>query len=287
MVVVVRVWVGLMVIGLFLGDGGRGLMRVTVVMVWWCCFRFCCGLGGLISGHGVFVGSGCLWDVCGLLGGYGGKVGQGWLWGLSNPCDCCGGCGWQLRWGRGGFEGCFGVDVIVVVVEDGNTVDLKKKIRRGVQVLKLVWSSLSEMIIRTPNPLFSLSVLRFTAFPRQVFPQTLHFRLYSSPSSSAISSSFSETSNETAKTQTPSSFSETSNETAKTQTPSSSHHHPWPEWVAFVDRLKSQGYIHNADSTDLGYAEITTLKDPCISFARDRFDLFRNSSAYLTSLHTG
>ncbi|GAB4842736.1 hypothetical protein Ancab_012711 [Ancistrocladus abbreviatus] len=73
-------------------------------------------------------------------------------------------------------------------------------------------------------------------------------------------------------------------------------HHPWPEWVTFVDRLKSKGYItetklsgnDNGTSIDhanscgpdagLVYEDMNILKDACLSFARDRFDIFKSLS---------
>ncbi|KAB2054965.1 hypothetical protein ES319_A11G003200v1 [Gossypium barbadense] len=59
-----------------------------------------------------------------------------------------------------------------------------------------------------------------------------------------------------------------------------SQSHPWPEWVTFIDRLKSKGYFVEANNTvtsDAGndYKDMNFVKDACISFARDRFDLFK------------
>ncbi|XP_074271780.1 zinc finger protein VAR3, chloroplastic-like [Silene latifolia] len=58
--------------------------------------------------------------------------------------------------------------------------------------------------------------------------------------------------------------------------------HPWPEWVSFVDRLKSRGYFPNSSSGDgvdeLVYGDVKLLKNPCLSFARDRFDVFKSLS---------
>ncbi|KAL5544939.1 hypothetical protein UlMin_008723 [Ulmus minor] len=54
--------------------------------------------------------------------------------------------------------------------------------------------------------------------------------------------------------------------------------HPWPEWVAFVDRLSSKGYFTQplqVDETDNAYKNMNLLKDACLSFARDRYDVFR------------
>ncbi|XP_057952653.1 zinc finger protein VAR3, chloroplastic [Malania oleifera] len=70
-------------------------------------------------------------------------------------------------------------------------------------------------------------------------------------------------------------------------------HHPWTEWVAFVNRLKSKGYFPEAsvvsdyedgDVAGVGgdaasvYKDMNILKDPCLSFARDRYDLFKSLS---------
>ncbi|KAI7731038.1 hypothetical protein M8C21_008177, partial [Ambrosia artemisiifolia] len=40
--------------------------------------------------------------------------------------------------------------------------------------------------------------------------------------------------------------------------------HPWPEWLTFVDRLKAK--------------DMSVLKEACLSFGRDRFDLFNSLS---------
>ena len=61
----------------------------------------------------------------------------------------------------------------------------------------------------------------------------------------------------------------------------SPRNHPWPEWVAFVDRLKSKGYI-TEKSTSTGedgdgsiYTDMNLLKDACLNFSRDRSDIFK------------
>ncbi|XP_071733088.1 uncharacterized protein [Rutidosis leptorrhynchoides] len=56
--------------------------------------------------------------------------------------------------------------------------------------------------------------------------------------------------------------------------------HPWPEWVNFVDRLKSKGYITKETGNDnvAVYKDMTILKEACLSFGRDRFDLFNSLS---------
>ncbi|XP_042503144.1 zinc finger protein VAR3, chloroplastic-like [Macadamia integrifolia] len=72
--------------------------------------------------------------------------------------------------------------------------------------------------------------------------------------------------------------------------------HPWPEWVIFIDRLKSKGYFDdgvsspvengegdgdNSTSANLGghkYKDLNLLKNACLSFARERFDIFKSLS---------
>ncbi|XP_027125607.1 uncharacterized protein [Coffea arabica] len=64
--------------------------------------------------------------------------------------------------------------------------------------------------------------------------------------------------------------------------------HPWREWVSFVDRLKTKGYFppENAptaeDTAEPGahgvYTDMNLLKDACLNFARDRFDIFKSLS---------
>ncbi|OIW03615.1 hypothetical protein TanjilG_06124 [Lupinus angustifolius] len=76
-----------------------------------------------------------------------------------------------------------------------------------------------------------------------------------------------------------------SSATAATETLSSvsqQHHHPWPEWVSFVDTLNTKGYItkpsSSPDEDETVYVNINLLKDPCLSFARDRYDIFKSLS---------
>ncbi|GMH17534.1 hypothetical protein Nepgr_019375 [Nepenthes gracilis] len=62
--------------------------------------------------------------------------------------------------------------------------------------------------------------------------------------------------------------------------------HPWPEWIAFVDSLKSKGYLiemNDGSSVDdaVGnsesiYKDMNLLKNACLSFSRDRFDIFKS-----------
>lgn len=76
-----------------------------------------------------------------------------------------------------------------------------------------------------------------------------------------------------------------------TVTTSSPHHqpHPWPEWITFVDRLKTKGYFvelppeaKQEAGSDVGpgdakslYIDMNLVKDACLSFARDRYDVFK------------
>ncbi|KAL9681997.1 hypothetical protein QQ045_013790 [Rhodiola kirilowii] len=62
--------------------------------------------------------------------------------------------------------------------------------------------------------------------------------------------------------------------------------HPWPEWIAFIDRLKSKGYIMPGKEAEEGngvddsgiYKDMKVLDVPCHSFARDRYDIFKSLS---------
>ncbi|KAK9106524.1 hypothetical protein Syun_022535 [Stephania yunnanensis] len=67
--------------------------------------------------------------------------------------------------------------------------------------------------------------------------------------------------------------------------------HPWPEWTEFVDRLKAKGYLveetasaaaaseeEEERSSGGGKSDLNLLKNACLSFARDRFDVFKSLS---------
>ncbi|KAJ0847376.1 putative Zinc finger, RanBP2-type [Helianthus annuus] len=56
-----------------------------------------------------------------------------------------------------------------------------------------------------------------------------------------------------------------------------SQQHPWLEWVTFVDRLKSKGYINEEAGSDV-YKDMSVLKEACLRFGRERFDLFKSLS---------
>ncbi|XP_023529383.1 zinc finger protein VAR3, chloroplastic-like isoform X1 [Cucurbita pepo subsp. pepo] len=70
-------------------------------------------------------------------------------------------------------------------------------------------------------------------------------------------------------------------------------HHPWPEWISFVDGLKTKGYLIEPPSEDANgdgsssdavspsetdYSDMNVLKDACLSFARDRHDILESLS---------
>ncbi|KAL7139507.1 hypothetical protein ABFS83_09G056700 [Erythranthe nasuta] len=75
--------------------------------------------------------------------------------------------------------------------------------------------------------------------------------------------------------------------TLTTDDSSSISAHPWPEWINFVDRLKDKGYltlkaaaaVENAGTSGgVVYTDMKLVKDACLSFARDRFDIFKSLS---------
>ncbi|XP_026386774.1 zinc finger protein VAR3, chloroplastic-like [Papaver somniferum] len=62
--------------------------------------------------------------------------------------------------------------------------------------------------------------------------------------------------------------------------------HPWPEWVLFLDKLKSKGYFNQSllgegDAVTANVnprADLNLLKTGCLSFARERFDICKSLS---------
>ncbi|XP_039145645.1 zinc finger protein VAR3, chloroplastic-like [Dioscorea cayenensis subsp. rotundata] len=65
--------------------------------------------------------------------------------------------------------------------------------------------------------------------------------------------------------------------------------HPWPEWERFLDKLKSKGYFDKtlpagegedgvAAASDEASMELHHVKAACLSFARERFDIFKSLS---------
>ncbi|KAG6589639.1 Zinc finger protein VAR3, chloroplastic, partial [Cucurbita argyrosperma subsp. sororia] len=70
-------------------------------------------------------------------------------------------------------------------------------------------------------------------------------------------------------------------------------HHPWPEWVSFVDALRTKGYLVEPNVEDANgdgsggdvattsvndYNDMNVLKDACLNFARERYDVFKSLS---------
>ncbi|KAD2393284.1 hypothetical protein R6Q59_012367 [Mikania micrantha] len=93
------------------------------------------------------------------------------------------------------------------------------------------------------------------------FTTALRFRRYSSSSASVIADDHTLTT------------------AAADETTGDSQQHPWPEWVTFVDRLKAKGYINQEGGNDVAvYRDMSVLKEGCLSFGRDRFDLFKSLS---------
>lgn len=104
----------------------------------------------------------------------------------------------------------------------------------------------------------NLYPFRAIRFPTKLFSSpTIRFRCYSSSSASLID-------NDT---------------TTVAAVGEITEHHPWPEWVTFVDRLKAKGYLHQEGGSDVAvYKDMSILKEACLSFGRDRFDLFKSLS---------
>ncbi|CAN6478535.1 unnamed protein product [Victoria cruziana] len=74
------------------------------------------------------------------------------------------------------------------------------------------------------------------------------------------------------------------NEASSASFPLAGESHPWPEWVAFLDRLRSKGYFDGPagtiteDEVADGSEDLNRVKLACFSFARDRFDILRSLS---------
>jgi len=108
-------------------------------------------------------------------------------------------------------------------------------------------------IFRPHKPSFPLSFNRFPSV-------SLRFRCFSSDAAAAVAT------------------------TVDSDSPSLTPH-PWPEWITFVDRLKTKGYFTKDTEDDTVYQEMILVKDACLSFARDRYDvlrytIFSNSSIF-------
>lgn len=109
----------------------------------------------------------------------------------------------------------------------------------------------------------NLRPFRAIRLPTKLFSSpTLRFHRYSSSTSASIIDD------------------ETATTTMAGELPAeeSKQQHPWPEWVTFVDRLKAKGYINQEGGNDMSaavYNDMSVLKEACLSFGRDRFDLFK------------
>lgn len=123
-------------------------------------------------------------------------------------------------------------------------------------------SSFRATFICTHKPL-SFQILPHT---RRILshPRYHNFLLYASSSSPSFSSSAAAV------------------ETASSSWSSPAKNCAWPEWMTFVDRLKSRGYLvpstTSSDERDDLYKDMNVLKNACLSFARDRFDVFKSLS---------
>lgn len=62
--------------------------------------------------------------------------------------------------------------------------------------------------------------------------------------------------------------------------------HPWPEWDQFVDKMRNKGYFaktmeesSDAASSSSSYSaaamDLNRVKNACLSFARERYDIIR------------
>ncbi|XVF09457.1 hypothetical protein REPUB_Repub07fG0094300 [Reevesia pubescens] len=107
----------------------------------------------------------------------------------------------------------------------------------------------STSLLRPRKPLFLPSSSQL--FSSKPFPSLfLHFHRYSS-SADALDTNSSETLDSVSQT------------------------HPWSEWVTFIDKLKSKGYFVEPNNAATDYKDMNFVRDACLSFARDRFDLFK------------
>lgn len=102
-------------------------------------------------------------------------------------------------------------------------------------------------IFRPHKPSFPLSFNRFPSI-------SLRFRCFSSDAASATAAAVT---------------------TVDSSLQSPPPPHPWPEWISFVDRLKTKGYFTKDTEDDTIYQEMNLVKDACLSFARDRYDVLR------------
>ncbi|KAL1208975.1 Zinc finger protein VAR3 [Cardamine amara subsp. amara] len=106
-------------------------------------------------------------------------------------------------------------------------------------------------IFRPHNPSFPLSFNRFPSL-------SLRFRCFSSDATATATAAAVTTVDSNLQSSPP---------------------HPWPEWINFVDRLKTKGYFTKNTEDDTIYQEMNLVKDACLSFARDRYDVLRSLSS--------
>nr|GMD78558.1 zinc finger protein VAR3, chloroplastic [Ipomoea batatas] len=72
------------------------------------------------------------------------------------------------------------------------------------------------------------------------------------------------------------------------ENPANAWNHPWPEWASFVDCLKTKGYLTESRTASspgdiasegngnvFAYADRNILKNACLNFGRDRFDILK------------
>ncbi|GAB2285298.1 hypothetical protein Dimus_019752 [Dionaea muscipula] len=140
------------------------------------------------------------------------------------------------------------------------------------------------MFIGIPKTLFSLSPLSLTAATKPFIPLSIRLHRFHTPPPAAATLA--------ATLGTPTDDDASQALSAPHRLP-----HPWPEWVAFVDGLKSKGYLTQSTTTqssssegedastgaaigvtDSIYTDMKLLKDASLSFARDRFDIFKSLS---------
>ena len=128
-------------------------------------------------------------------------------------------------------------------------------------------------VIRTPRTLFTCPSLHFSK------PFALKLIQYSCPASTAVGAV-------------------THDDTQTVSYTDRHRYHPWPEWVFFIDRLKTRGYLVESSASsssnedkdeiedvtggvghtaaaEIVYRNINLVKHACLSFARDRYDVFK------------
>uniref|UniRef100_A0A2K1Y8Y5 RanBP2-type domain-containing protein n=1 Tax=Populus trichocarpa TaxID=3694 RepID=A0A2K1Y8Y5_POPTR len=120
----------------------------------------------------------------------------------------------------------------------------------------------TSLFLRTTNNGHPHKTISFKPLP------SLQFHLYCSSSTAATA---------TATATTDDDIMETLN---SLQQENKQKQHPWPEWVTFVDKLKTRGYFMETseDENIIAYTDMNQLRDGCLSFARDRYDVLKSLS---------